>query len=93
MLLDDALTHAKTIPFMSSWRLSITWPLFQAGLAFPHGEHTKKDWLLREVNANFRTLGCSHDRHIIDALEQAWSADVPGYEKVTIDVQRTEINV
>lgn len=72
--LNDALHHAEAIPDMTSGKLSIIWPLFQAGLSLPHGEHAKKSWLIKEVNANFRTLGCSHDRRVIDELEQAWSA-------------------
>jgi Fungal specific transcription factor domain len=74
-VLDNILTHAEAIPSMTSWRFSITWPLFQAGLSLPHGEHTKRNWLLKEVDASFRALGCSHDKRVIDTLERAWSAN------------------
>jgi hypothetical protein len=75
-VLDDALIHAEAIPSMTNWRFSITWPLFQAGLALPHGEHVKQSWLLKELDASFRTLGCSHDRHVKDELERTWSANI-----------------
>lgn len=71
----DAFYHAEAVPHIASWRLSVIWPLFQAGLLLPSGEHAKKSWLISEVKANFRTLGCSHDKRIQVELEQAWKPD------------------
>jgi hypothetical protein len=93
-VLDNALMHAEAIPSMTNWRFSIIWPLFQAGLSLPHGEHTKKSWLLKELDVNFRTLGCSHDKHVMDALERAWSAnDAHCHDSATSGIQHNNVIV
>lgn len=71
-LIDSIFHHARTMPVRSSWNVSITWPLFQAGLVLSHDDHDAKTWLLNELLTNFRTLGCFNLHHATEALEQVW---------------------
>jgi hypothetical protein len=64
--------HARAIPSKTSWSYSTSWPLFQAGLFLTREDSQTKTWLRNELYANFRTLGCLHQKLAVEALEHVW---------------------
>ena len=71
-LMDDIFRRAEQIPPKTSWRFSMTWPLYQAGLSLRHEAIEQKRWLRRELATKFKMLGCYHSKRAIGALERVW---------------------
>lgn len=87
-LIASIFDHAQRIPSGTSWRFSILWPLFQVGLCLGRDEDERKAWLRHELQAHFQALGCSHARHALCALEQAWNVgDHHHFNSVTLGEQ------
>lgn len=87
-LITSVFDHAESIPSGTSWRFSILWPLFQAGLSLGPDEDERKAWLRNELQSHFHALGCSHVTHALCALEQAWDlCDRRQYNSVTLGAE------
>lgn len=71
-LLESIFRYAPSIPIRTSWNVSITWPLFHAGLLLSRDDQEAKTWLRNEFLTNFRTLGCYNLKVAVEALEQVW---------------------
>lgn len=71
-LLNGIFRQAEHIPPKTSWRFSMTWPLFQAGLSLRHEAGERKHWLRSELTTKFKILGCFHAKRAIGTLEHVW---------------------
>lgn len=87
-LITSVFDYAERIPPGTSWRFSILWPLFQAGLSLGRNQDDRKAWLRHELRAHFQALGCSHANHALCALEKAWNVSGHhNYNSVTLGGQ------
>jgi hypothetical protein len=85
-LKDSIYHHARAIPVRKSWNVSITWPLFQAGLLFSQEDDEAKSWLRTELLTNFRNLGCFNLNRAVEVLDRIWQmGDDKSYDFFTFD--------
>ena len=68
-LMESILDHARAIPVRTGWNISITWPLFQAGLLLSRKDNEAKAWIRKELLMNFQNLGCFNLYRAVELLE------------------------